>query len=163
MLFLVVLKRFEVWLLLAVVAALIAFAFRSGTDGEGAATEAPIVLAESLGTKPPPERPLNESQRTPETLRIGEVRMIPSEGGIIVETVLTGRSPSGTDLVLDEGAVSATNEAGEAVPRFFEPFREPETLLGEGDSLASVRWWLVNPEKSIWIAVGDRRLKADLP
>src|SRR5690606_19782940 len=99
---LVVLKRFEVWLLLAVVAALVAFAIRPEAKLPGGGV--------APSSRPDPGPALVETPLAPEPERaavsLREVRVESSSGGLIVETVLEGRSPTGGDLVLDEANVS---------------------------------------------------------
>ncbi len=157
--FLVVFKRFEVWLLLAVVAALVAFAIRpeAKQPGGGAAPVSRSDPGPSLVETPP----IPEPERAAVSLR--EVRVESSSDGLIVETVLEGRSPTGGDLVLDEANVSATTGAGEPVSLFFEPFREPVALSAEEDSLATLRWWLARPAESLAVRVGGETIPVELP
>ncbi len=159
--FLVILKRFEIWLLIAVVFALLAFAFRPEpgalpqADGD---TPGGIVPGAGKGESaiPIPDAP-------EEAFAVEEVKVTPTKGGMIVELTLSGRSPSGTDLALDESSVTATTDEGEPVNRYFEPFREPALLLASGDSVATLKWWLERPADAIWLDLQGERVKADLP
>lgn len=154
--FLVVLKRFEVWLLLAVVAGILWIAFFPQPPEPGSPQPAEIASTESLNGAPDP---LTEA---PPPLSVREVRVLPSGGGKIVETVLRGRSPSGEDITFDGDAVRATTSTGEPVPRFFEPFRESGFIAGGADSEATLRWWLNSPTDEIWLEVSGLRLRAGL-
>ena len=119
MTFLVILKRFEVWLLLAIVAALVAFAFQPAPSPEdpAAPTGATVAAAAAVDPdKPTTEDPGALPEKTP-LLALDGVKMVPSGGGWIVETTLAGKSPTGSDLVLDESAVTAANDRGEPVAR----------------------------------------------
>ncbi len=166
--FLVILKRFEVWLLLAVVAALLVVALRDEAGpvppgGEGRAggptlSAPPAPGPDAAGPEPAPE---GEAPTAPIALR--GVRVLESSGGLVVETTLQGRSPSGEDLVLDESNASATTAEGEPAPRFFEPFRETASLAGTEDSLATLRWWLVRPTRSLSLDVEGVPVHVELP
>jgi hypothetical protein len=92
---------------------------------------------------------------------VREVRVTPSSPGFIVETVIGGGRSA--DLVLGEDQVRATTADGQTLNRFFEPFQETPTLLSTGDSVASLRWWLPAPAKSIWIEIDSERIEASLP
>lgn len=156
---LVILKRFEVWLLLAVVFALLAFAFRpepqpSPLAGDKSAETVPAITAEKTNL-PDPEVPA-------EAFAVEDVKVTPTKGGMIVELTLSGRSPTGADLTLDESSVTATTGEGEPVNRFFEPFREPAVLLASGDSIATLKWWLESPAEVIWLDLQGDRVKAEL-
>ncbi len=162
--FLVILKRFEVWLLLAVVAALLVFAFlpepEPAQPGQASRPTLSTPLASDEGAPEPDAGPENEA---PPAIALRDVRVLDSPGGLIVETTLAGRSPSGEDLVLDESNVSATTAEGETAPRFFEPFRETASLSGVEDSLATLRWWLARPTAALSLDVGGTTIPVELP
>src|SRR5690606_32500519 len=144
----VILKRFEVWLLLAVVAALLVFAFLPEPAPEPA--QPGRTSHPTLSETPAPEPSAAEPETAPAPgIVLRNVRVLESLGGLIVETTLAGRAPSGDDLLLDEANVSATADDGEPVPRFFEPFRETASLSGAEDSLATLRWWLARPATAL--------------
>jgi hypothetical protein len=156
---LVILKRFEVWLLLAVVFALIAFAFRPEPQSLPPGEKPGLPLSGSTtenSSLPDPAVP-------DEAFAVDDVKVTPTKGGMIVELTLSGRSPTGADLTLDESSVSATTGEGEPVNRFFEPFREPAVLLASGDSVATLKWWLERPADVIWLDLEGERVKAELP
>jgi hypothetical protein len=161
--FLVILKRFEVWLLLAIVAALAAFAFQPEPSAEDPPAPAGVGLKAAVSpdkpTKGDPAAPPEEDS----VLSLGAVKVEPSGGGWIVETMLAGKSPTGSDLVLDESSVTAANDRGEPVARFFEPFRGSAALAGGEDSMATLRWWLPRPAESLRLDVGGASLAVDLP
>ncbi len=157
--FLVILKRFEVWLLLAVVAALFVFAFRS--EDPLPADSPPQIATVPDGDLGAAADPLPETPE--ETVAVAEVIVTPTQGGVIVETTLSRRSPSGGELVLDESGVTATTDDGAPVNRFFEPFREPALLLASEDSVATLKWWLERPAEVLWLDLPGHRVKAVLP
>jgi hypothetical protein len=150
---LVILKRFEIWLLVAVVSALIWFAFQTEP------TE--IVTATPIGS-PATTEPESAPETKP-TLLIHEVQVHTTKGGTVVDLTLSGRSPTGEDLVLNSSNLSARTADGEVVNRFFEPFRESAVLLSDEDTLATTRWWLERPTEAIWIQLGEEKIKAVLP
>jgi hypothetical protein len=163
--FLVILKRFEVWLLLAIVVALIAFAMQPPPPLPGTVAVEPDLHAKEK----PPTHVSSPEPQTPEvpaaapSLAIREVRVTPSSPGYIVETFIGGGAGRSADLVLGEDQVRATTADGQPVNRFFEPFQATPTLLASGDSVASIRWWLPSPAKSIWIEIDGERIEATLP
>jgi len=161
--FLVILKRFEVWLLVAVVIALFVFAFRPEPAIDPSVVAAggdrvPVITTST--TNDPAE---NAPEIPVETISVEGVTVTPSKGGMIVELTLSGRAPSGKDVTLDESSVTATTDEGELVNRFFEPFRKPAVLLASGDSLATLKWWLERPAAVIWLDLQGERVKAVLP
>lgn len=163
--FLVILKRFEVWLLLALVAGLIAFALQPPPEPESNQDrpEPPAVT-----TNLPPLGSPAEGSDTPVVpsapFAIQEVRVTPSSGGHIVETLISGRAPGDKDLALDQETVRATTADGEPLPLFFEPFRERPVLLVSADSTASLRWWCpASAPTSLWIEIDNVRLQAEVP
>jgi len=165
MTFLVILKRFEVWLLLAIVVALIVFAMQPPPPLPGTVVVEPDPQAKE---KPPmqvpsPDPPPPEAPAAAPSLAIREVRVTPSSPGYIVETLIGGGAGRTADLVLGDDQVRATAADGQPVNRFFEPFQETPTLLASGDSVASLRWWLPGPAKSIWIEIHGERIEANLP
>lgn len=163
--FLVILKRFEVWLLLAIVVALIVFAMQPPPPLPGTVVVAP----DPSGTEKPPTQATSPDPQAPEapaaapSLAVREVRVTPSSPGYIVETLIGGGAGRSADLVLGDDQVRATTADGQPVNRFFEPFQTTPTLLASGDSVASLRWWLPAPAKSIWIEIDGERIEANLP
>jgi len=163
MTFLVILKRFEVWLLLAIIVALVSIAFRSEPMSE----EAGLPEEGSLATHGAPDQPTQNGPAAPNevarSLSLDVVRVDSTGGGWIVETTLTGKSPTGADLILEPPSVTAANDRGEPVARFFEPFRETATLGGSEETQAILRWWLPRPAASLRLEVAGESLSADLP
>lgn len=164
MTFLVILKRFEVWLLLAIVAALLVFAFRPDPAPEGPAAEPAGPVAVNGNPDKPTQAGNGETDvEEKAALSLGSVKVDPSGGGWIVETTLSGKSPTGSDLVLDETAVTAANDRGEPVARFFEPFRETATIAAGEESVATLRWWLPRPADALRLEIGGTNLAVELP
>ena len=150
-------------MLLAVVVALLVFAFRPEPDLPVWLPEPETAQTPTLDPDKTPVSPEPPALLESEGLSVREVRVTESPGGRIVETTLSGRAPGGADLALDESNVSATTDAGDLVSRFFEPFLEPPSLLASEDTLATLRWWLESPADTIWLQVQGRRIRADLP
>lgn len=161
--FLVILKRFEVWLLVAVVVALFLFAFRP----EPGALPDPLALGEAqaaaITTATSPGRAATAPLPPTGIIAVEEVKVTPSKGGLIVELTLSGHAPSSKDLTLDESNLTVTTDEGEPVNRFFEPFRQPAVLLAAGDSLVTLKWWLDRPTAALWLDLQGERVKAILP
>lgn len=159
--FLVILKRFEIWLLIVVVAALFVFAFRPEESLPLSTESHPQAMALPNGDNGVATAPLPEAPE--ETFAVEDVTVTPTKGGLIVELTLSRRAPSGGELILDESGVTATTDDGVPVNRFFEPFREPALLLASGDSVATLKWWLERPTDVLWLDLPGQRVKAVLP
>lgn len=157
--FFVILKRFEVWVLAAIVIALLIFAFR---PEPGVTEAAPVIsTAENPAVTTPHE--VAEAPKVTEGITVRDVKVTGTKEGMIVELTLYGRSLSGKNIALDDTAITATTDEGEPVNRFFEPFRESPVLLASEDSLATLRWWLERPAGAIWLDFQGQRTKAALP
>ncbi|MAS95962.1 MAG: hypothetical protein CMO55_22385 [Verrucomicrobiales bacterium] len=158
--YLVILKRFEIWLLLVIVAGLIWFAFspESGTALEEA-PEPVAVLIDEMGKS---EEGIPEEAE--KGLRVDSVNVTDSNGGRIVELTLLGRSETEEEIVLDETRLVASTTAGDRIPHFFEPFQEKAVLPpGEEDALVTVKYWLESQADTIWLDFEGKRLQAELP
>lgn len=151
--FLVILKRFEIWLLAVVVFALIWFASQTEPTSVVASPAVNALTVVESGI-PAETRPI---------LQVQEVQVHTTKGGQVVDLTLSGRSPTGEDLVLSSSNVSAKTADGEVVNRFFEPFRESAVLLSDETTLATMRWWLVRPTEALFLTVGGETVKAELP
>lgn len=164
MTFLVILKRFEVWLLLAIVIALVVYAFQPPPPLPGSSTATSVI--DAADAEPVSKDPANPATGTPApspSLVVREVKMFPSSPGFIVETLIAGGSGRDKDLPLSDDQVRATTGDGQPVNRFFEPFQTTPVLLASGDGTASLRWWLPAPTDSLWIEIGGERIQAELP
>lgn len=178
-----VLKRFEIWLFLAVVAAVIVFAFRGevgedGTPPDGTSpgrAEGDPSLARAGATpgmpdgdpaSGPGQRQRESTGEFPEAdsgpLRLDAWEVIASEGGRIVELTFSGRSGTGEEVVLGTGNLVVATAEGEEVPLFFAPFQPPAVLSPEEEQLVSVRYWLVGESDSLRVSYRGREFEADL-
>ncbi|MCB1237745.1 MAG: hypothetical protein KDM91_21955 [Verrucomicrobiae bacterium] len=148
-------KRFEVWLLLVLSAAGIAFVLwseRKGGDGANAETVAP---AETDGetAKPP-------------AFQVRAVRVVPEGDGVVVEIELRGRNDDALPRELAAPAVKLLTADGAEVPPFFMPFDPPPALPPGGESIVTLRYWLKGAERpalSLQIAGEPEPLNVTLP
>lgn len=164
--YLAILKRFEIWLLFAVVVALVAYALRPGPSQAtvvGEAPETPPVIAVVPAARAPGVEATSEpAEEEAGPLTVESVRVVPSDGGRIVELALLARAPGQEPLALDEATLVATTLDGEPVHRFFEPFAaEPVALPGEGAETV-VRFWLESPAEALWLDYSGARARAAL-
>lgn len=171
--YLVLLKRFEIWLLLGVVAALIAFALQPSADEVADSGNPktpkpvdPVVLVEDSPEENPEtsEAPVEE----PASFQVDSVVAEPTEEGRIVEVTLLARSDTGSEVRADESRLRATTDEGREAPRFFEPFREDPIIPADEASLIQVRFWLESvpgqdPAKSLWLEFQGERTLAQIP
>lgn len=158
--YLVIFKRFEIWLLLVLVAGLIWFAFRPEPDPLGNQPKSVAVLIDNKGKE---EKETPEESPKDEGLRVEEVKVLDSSGGKIVELTLLGSSDTGEDIVLDDSRLVATTSTGARLPLFFEPFRELAVLRTGEDSLVTLKYWLEGATDTIWLDFEGKRLQAELP
>lgn len=163
--FLVILKRFEVWLLLGIVAALLAFALRpEPLAEEPAGAVGPGIAGEPAGPGAPGDGgPAEKVLEQAPPFALLAVKMEESGGGWIVETRIGGGPPAGADLDPAGASVTAATGSGEPVERFFEPFRETASWRGGEDAVATLRWWLPRRAESLVLQVGEASLAVDLP
>lgn len=157
-------KRFEIWLLLAVVVGLLFVAFSpEEIDAEVVAvSETPVLLEKKLEV----ELPENNGTQTDEpepAFAIKEVSVRPDGDGKVVEVTLSGRAQNGEEALVNEDTLRAMTGSGEPVSRFFEPFRKELTFHPEQVSLITTRWWLEKPTDSIWLEFQGQRVEAVLP
>ncbi len=174
-----ILKRFEIWLLLILVVAVIVFA----TKTEDSVEEKPLV--ETKVQEPDPEPPVTASGKIPKvspvnpdpqadaapdnsvaevagTLRIDKVEVIPTQEGSIVDLTLSGRSGEEGPVSLSKETLRVTTQEGDEVSRFFLPFEKDPELDPDRDSLVSVKYWIPSGTDSLWVMYRDQKLKAEL-
>lgn len=156
--YLVIFKRFEIWMLIAVVAALFVYVFRPEEAGE--VTADPVPVAIPGGDTPPAGGAAPEEKSS---FRVEGVEVTDAEGGRIVDVTLSARSTSGEKIPVNATTVAATTESGDEVRHFFEPFRESEFVHPDEPGLVTVRLWLREPVSTIWLDFQGERAKADLP
>lgn len=164
--FLFLLKRFEIWLLLAVVVGLFFVAFspeKVETEVAGQ-KEIPVLLEKKLEVKLPEKTdPETEEPKEEPAFAIKEIKVHPDGGGKVVEVTLSGRAHNGQETPVDDDTLKAMTATGEPVDRFFEPFRETLTFYPDEASLITTRWWLEKPTDSIWLEFQGQRVEAVLP
>lgn len=159
-------KRFEIWLLLAVVAGLFFVAFSpEEVDTEMAKGKAVPVLLEKTAQVELPGNPgaeINEPEPEP-AFAVKKVLVRPDGGGKVVEVTLSGRTQNGQEASVNEDTLTAMTSSGEPVNRFFEPFSTEMTFYPDQVSLITTRWWLEKPTDSIWLEFQGQRVEAVLP
>ena len=158
--YLTVFKRFEIWLLVAVVAGLIWYAFRPEPVMEPEKEKETIVSISGEKQQSAKEDPQAEEKKT---LEVDKVEISDSPGGKIVAVTLYGKSTSGKEVELNEENLLATTAAGNPVNTFFEPFRHDAFFEAEERSLVTVKLWLEEPTDAIWLDFQGERVKAELP
>jgi len=159
-------KRFEIWLLLAVVAGLIVVAFSPEQIEIEIVEEkkVPVLLEKKSEVKSLEGAAAETGQPEEEpALAVKEIVVRPDGIGRVVEVTLSGRATNGEETVINHDTLRAVTSAGEPVGRFFEPFREEMTLNPEHASLITTRWWLEKPTDSIWLEFQGQRVEAVLP
>lgn len=167
MTYLVLLKRFEIWLLLGVVGGIFYFAFSPETTPvpEPAAEPESVVLTATL---PEPEVEVPEEEAPEPALAVGAVRSEAAEGGDILAITLLARSLDGTELTMDEKTLKATTNGGAPVPRFFAPFRETPRISSEEPTEIELKFWLARGENetaadTLWLDFQGERTEAKIP
>ncbi|MEM7601795.1 MAG: hypothetical protein AAF357_10325, partial [Verrucomicrobiota bacterium] len=161
--YLFILKRFEIWLLLGIVVALLVFAFQpieepaSGELGEPARfveTTQKLVLESEEG---------KGSVAKPEALTVQKVSVEPTEEGQVVEVTLLAQFEADELVEVNDKTLMASTDAGVPVPHFFAPFLSKQSVGPGEPSLVTVRFWLAGSAESIWLDFQGERAKAELP
>jgi hypothetical protein len=160
--YLVVLKRFEIWLLLVVAGFLVVQAFRSDDPKPGREAEKnPVVLGgNEVPAETEPRQPEDESIES--DFQVEAVEVAQSGQGRIVEVTLLARSVNGQEIEIDESTLRAETESGVAVNHFFEPFRTVERISPDEPSLVTAKFWLEEPAAALWIRFQGERRRAEL-
>lgn len=170
MTYLVLLKRFEVWLLLGVVAGILFFAFSPGEGPEIVEEEKapdPVVLTDTL-PEPVKDPSGDEPVQEDPALVVDQVRSEATEGGRIIEVTLSARSTNGEEVVADENAIRAMTDTGVTVPRFFAPFQEVGVIHPDDATRLRVKFWLAETESSepasfLWLDFQGEKTQAKIP
>lgn len=159
--YLFIFKRFEIWLLIGVVAGLLVFAFQPVEEETSVVVVEKEVTIKTLQVEEPPAVVVAQEEET--GFRITKVNVEPTEQGQVIELTLLAQSKSEAALVVDEKTIKATTNTGVAVPHFFEPFKTFPTVEPGEDSLVTVRLWLEGSAESIWLDFQGDRAEAELP
>lgn len=150
-----VFKRFEIWILLAIVVAGIWWAFDAETIPEVTEAGENQEAVESPASADNPEETA--------LLEIRSVDVTPGEGGSIVALTLFGKSGTEEPVSLGEGNLELLTTEGEGVHRFFLPFDPDPMLAPDEKSLVTVRYWLKVPAEVLWLTYRDQTVKVEIP
>jgi len=161
--YLAILKRFEIWLLLAVVAAIFFYAGQSPDSEADAPEDSPDDPVVVSGDESDSGGDETGDRSESEGLRVENIDLRPSQGGSVLEVTLLGRSRTGEPATVDESSLMVRTAEGEPVPHFFEPFRRTAVLSGKEESMATVRLWLESPTEAIRLEFQGEEIKAELP
>lgn len=172
----VLLKRFEVWLLLGVVFAVLFFAFapekaaeeevvETGTETETKVDPEPVVLTQVL-PEPKVDPPVEE--KAPPALIVEEVHSESAEGGQIISLKLLARSLDGKEIVINDQALQVSTDTGASVPRFFAPFQGELVVATEEPTEVEVKYWLATGELDsavniLWLDFQGEKTEAKIP
>jgi len=161
--YLVILNRFEVWLLFAVVGFVIVYGLRPPESTEVPPESVPEKEAAVI-TGDDPVAPTQEptEEEIEKFFRVDEVAVIPSGDGRIVELMVAARSRSGETVLLGDSEIRAETETGNPIPPFFEPFRKEQSVYPDEPSLVVVKLWLEEETDAIWLEFEGERTRATL-
>ncbi len=160
--FLAVFKRYEVWLLLLLIAGLFWLAF-TPSPVTGLTLSRGKVVKEDPKSGPTDNSATNDPSAPKPSIVLRDVHIEESSGGQIVETRLEGISPTGSDLRLDGSAVQAISGDGNRIPLFFEPFQKDAILTAHENRTVTLRWWMVKPKKNFTLMLAGVEIPVDLP
>jgi|GEM_PF-3602905 len=169
-----VLKRFEIWLLLGLMAGAVIFALQPDRDVRISATQSEATPREKLAdreTSTAPEKPAAASEKPvpleeEPVVRVEKIRVTKTQQGRLINLTLLGRAegPEPIDFNSDKDAISITSDKGDVVERFFRPFPDPAVMDNEQASLVNLQYWLRDDEaKFLWVNVMNHKLKAAIP
>ncbi|MEM6916049.1 MAG: hypothetical protein AAF491_05730 [Verrucomicrobiota bacterium] len=158
------LKRFEIWLLLGIVVALLVFAFQpveeeAGSEGETREGEL-VVSGVVSGVGSEAEA---EPEKAPKGITVRKVDVEMTGSGRIVEVTFLARGESEETVPVNEATLIASTSEGMQVPHFFTPFQPEQEVAPGEESLIIVKFWLAETTDSIWLDFGGERAEAELP
>jgi hypothetical protein len=149
-----VLKRFEIWLLFALIGAGIWWAFQEDTVEE-------IVQITPGNTIPGTEALKEENDSS--LLEVKQVNLSPTQQGTVIELTLLGRSGTDEPVALGTENVELLTSEGEDVHRFYLPFDPDPLLPADEKSLVTLKYWLKNPVDILWLTYRDQTVKVEIP
>lgn len=160
--YLVIFKRFEVWLLLSLLGGL--FLYLVWPDGVVAATvetSGPSDRVEAIA----PEA-LSEPTET-KTLAVTHVALrstgeSSTKQGTIIDLTLLGRSSGDSSVALTEENLRIQDESGQIVPRFFEPFAPEAMFVPDEDREARIAIWWSGTGEKLWVEWEGEKVPVDL-
>jgi len=160
--YLVIFKRFEVWLLLSLLGGL--FLYLIWPDGVGAAT------AEVPGPSVSPAASVLEDSAAPPRPKALVVTSVgrrdlaatPAQQGMILDLTLFGRTKGDGAVVLTEANLRVQDESGQVVPRFFEPFTPEATFVPEENREARIALWWSGSGEKLWVEWEGEKVPVDL-
>ncbi len=156
-----VLKRFEIWVLLALVVAALWWALSlDPTDPATGLVDSttPVGAADST----------TDGQATAEDtatalLQVQSIAVDALDSGSVLEVTLLGRSGTDSAVELTADTIELLNSAGDQINRFFLPFDQPPSLDATEPSLVVLRYWLPEPSDVLWLTYRDQTLKVEPP
>ena len=151
-----ILKRFEIWCLLAIVVAGSWWAFQAET----VETKVVAVSAEARVASMTEDGP-DATEST--LLEVREVNLTETDQGTVVELTLFGRSGVEEAVTLGEENLELLTSEGEGVHRFFLPFDADPMLASEEKSLVTLKYWLEHPADVLWLTYRDQTVKVEIP
>lgn len=171
--YLVILKRFEIWLLLAVVGFVFYSAFRPEEDPEGGISgsgdepgQKEVVVVDNVSSTDEGRAKQGDSDESTAEVpdfRVDSVNVNGGAGdGRIVEITVLVRSKNGEEVAFDESTVRAETESGVVVPHFFSPFQAAQVVDPQEPSLVKARFWLEQPAEKIRLYFQGEHSDADL-
>ncbi|MEM7697613.1 MAG: hypothetical protein AAF236_04325 [Verrucomicrobiota bacterium] len=163
--FLVVFARVEIWALIALIVAVIAFATCSDS-GELVDSNDPPQGNLSVSSDPVSEPDSGEvigSQEAQTALNVSAQIAERSDSGWRIELALEGLSPSEQTIELNESTVAVETESGAELGWFFKPFREQIALSPTEQRTATIDLWLTNPPADrLLVTLGGETFEASL-
>jgi len=149
-----ILKRFEIWLLLALVAAGLWWSFQVKPINETVATKPLTAQPDEITEVAPVDSTL---------LEVRKVSLTPLDKGTIVELTLLGRSGTDEPVSLGTDSVELLTTEGEGIHRFFTPFDPDPMLAADEKSLVTLKYWLNTPVEVLWLTYRDQTVKVEIP
>lgn len=156
---LTILKRFEIWLLFALIGVAIWWALGADPNPVSAgATKVPDT--ENGGSNTNTTTAVEQSQSL---LEVKKVDFTPEAQGGVVEVTLLGRSGTDEQVTLDDRNIEMLTSEGETIRRFFVPFSPDPQLAPNESSMVTLKYWLPEAAEVLWLTYRDQTLKVILP
>lgn len=160
--YLVIFKRFEVWLLLSLLGGISLYlVWPDGVVTATVETSEPSVSVKAMA----PEDPLEPSE--PKTLAVTHVAhrdtaATPTQQGIILDLTLLGHTRGESSVALTEANLRIQDESGQIVPRFFEPFAPEAMFIAGEDREARIAVWWSGVGKKLWVEWEGEKVPVEL-
>ena len=152
-----ILKRFELWMLLAFVTAGVGFVLFTHQSEKNADEEEEVAAAPG-GTN------VETQPKAPFEIEAAKLTADEDTQHWLLELQVRYRNQTGEALELASPRVQLKTEAGAEVPDFFLAFAPPPQVAPESEEVVDLRYWLDTRHRGedLWLSILDERVPVEL-